>query len=322
MTNPRRNEEPSSDAPRERRPARRGFPIRIVGGVAAMATAIVLGLTVGSVGDVAHGGSGQPDLIITKTHTPVSPTVDSGFTWILTVENIGDGPASVDSSLLQSNRGLLVFDILPLGPTYGEPIVELGDVTGTLLCSTEIVDIQDVDESPLVCVPQDGTVTIEAGQSFTVRLPVSVEDSGTLVNPAFEDACVVDIQNDINESDETNNVCGDTVDIGASTVSVECLDATGPILVVPNEAWVTGPNNFTAINCQQSVAVPGQPEPQQPPMGIGSIIGTVQASSGRQVSVVWRLAGQWEFAVGLNPNLRTIPPTIDARLGAFIAILN
>ncbi|PKO00955.1 MAG: hypothetical protein CVU42_02225 [Chloroflexi bacterium HGW-Chloroflexi-4] len=148
-----------------------------------------------------------PDLSLTKTNDiggSVTGT-DSSFSWSLLVKNSRYGdPAIFDSG------DVIIRDYLPSGPTYNSTVSVISDAvvptgTGTITCS--------ISADVLTCLAQGGTVILDADASFTAVINItSVNNSGDLVNPTGGD-CLVDPDNNIQESNETNNSTSDMVTV-------------------------------------------------------------------------------------------------------------
>jgi|GEM_PF-5611610 len=179
-----------------------------------------------------------PDLVIAKTNDlgGRKATVGTAFHWILTVTNEGNGTATFPDhrSILQDN--------MPSGGVtpYGMfTIAKKGGTTGVVRCFQSGVFRRD-----LSCTA-DGTVTIPSGGSIAVTVSVDPDEAGTLVNPRAGrgNACVVDPDRTVPESDEKDNACADTV-------TVVPADTVAPTIAVSGapEGW-TGTGQTAGIDC-------------------------------------------------------------------------
>jgi uncharacterized repeat protein (TIGR01451 family) len=148
-----------------------------------------------------------PDLKVAKTDNATSSTLALGgsFTWTLTVSNTGNADATFTTGQT------LLSDPLPSGPTYGTPAVGTTtgiSGTGTISCA--------ITSGTLACTASAGTVIIGATSgSFPVTVSVTPTATGSLANTA-----TVDPNNNITESNETNDIGSDTVTVNAPDLKV------------------------------------------------------------------------------------------------------
>ena len=161
-------------------------------------------LAIGSVTNTASGSIGstytntvkatalsnQPDMVVTKTNNITGGQAIQGskFFWTLTISNNGGATGTFTNTKI-------VSDTLPSGPTYdASATVNLSGLTnntGTVTCS--------IVGQNLSC-SANGTVTIEAGKSFTVQLGVTPQTTDTLTN-----LVAIDPDKVLTESNEGNN---------------------------------------------------------------------------------------------------------------------
>lgn len=146
----------------------------------------------------------SPELSIVKTNNVdgVSPAGQI-FSWTWTVSNTGTGDADFAD-------GEIVFsDQLPPDATY------LIDAAGSVFinASTTFLDCLIDANQLLTCSANGGPVSIGAGTGlFTVVFDVTPDFGGVaLHNPFGDGMCMIDPDNIIIESDETNNSCNDSV---------------------------------------------------------------------------------------------------------------
>lgn len=140
------------------------------------------------------------DLTASKTNDATNDEVQLGdsFEWTVTVTNSGSADATFSAG------EAVLGDDLPSGPTYGAPTVSTsGGVSGSLACS--------ISSDTLTCTADGGSVTIPSGASISATFSVTPNATGTLTNSTSTCADPNDV---MDESDETNNDCGDTVDVG------------------------------------------------------------------------------------------------------------
>ena len=158
-----------------------------------------------------------PDLTVTKdNNTGDAATLGNSFDWTLTVANGGDADATF------ADGETILEDHLPDTATYGVPTVGNDtNITGLANISCSVVS------SLLTCTANNGSVTIGATTgSFTVTVKVGPKVTGDRVNPTGG-ICMVDPPQGvtapvdvIDESDETNNTCSDTVTVSAPDLTV------------------------------------------------------------------------------------------------------
>jgi hypothetical protein len=167
----------------------------------------------------------QPDLIVTKTKVG-DAYIGGTFKWKLHVENIGNALATF------SKGKEILKDDMPSATvgTYGVATVE--NKTGITGSGTIICTQTNNAKDNLVCKVSNNTndaVVIAAGGFFDVFIDVYPTATGTLINPTNNGKCYVDkgysnnSSNEVNESDETNNTCSNTVTVVPAPV-LGCMD--------------------------------------------------------------------------------------------------
>jgi len=154
-----------------------------------------------------------PDLQASKTNDMAGSVVLGGgnFTWTTTVTNTGGGTAVFGS-------GETIFvDAMPnSGISFGA--VSVANQTnisgpGTISC-TEVA-------STITCTAAGGTVTVGATTgSFDVRVTATPSIVGTFDNPRAGGICQVDSPGNVDESDEGNNTCSDSITVTAPDLTV------------------------------------------------------------------------------------------------------
>lgn len=141
-----------------------------------------------------------PDLTVSKT-SPGTVYTNGTFDWVLKVTNNGSAAA------VFAQNDVLLNDDMPAAASYGAPtITYTGGVVGTISCTTPAPNLN--------CIAAlAGGLTIPAGDSITIIVPVTAPNSlGDLVNPEGG-TCEVDPNDVVTEGDETNNTCTDTVTV-------------------------------------------------------------------------------------------------------------
>jgi LPXTG-site transpeptidase (sortase) family protein len=181
----------------------------------------------------------SPELTITKTdNVSQQATVGSLFNWTITVQNQGTVAANFTSGQT------ILTDTLPTGPTYGTP---------TISSTTNVsnaANIQcSISSNTLSCVANGATVSfLESGSSLTVAIPVTPSTAASLSNTA-----VVDPNNVVTESNETNNSSTDVVTVAGSDIAV--TKTVSPTTAILESGTVTytvkatnnGPRDATAV---------------------------------------------------------------------------
>ncbi len=151
-------------------------------------------------------GAATPDLTVVKTND-VAGTVDtnSNFNWILTITNSGSATAT-----FTAGQFILHDDLPQTNASYGSPNPVLGGGTsGSLNCN--------INGSQLLICAAGGTVTIPAGGTITVTVPLTAgSTAGSLSNPRAAGICAVDPNNNITEGNEGNNSCANSVTVTAA----------------------------------------------------------------------------------------------------------
>jgi len=180
--------------------------------------------------------SSKPDLVVEKSNN-VGGTITLGgtFIWKIRVKNQGSAKA------VFSNNKVILEDNLPLsGATYGSPSVVYSGVTGTVNCTLVSGDLS---------CKASGTVEIPPAKYFEVSFAVTPAALGTLKNPRVGccNQCKVDPNNEINESNGSNNNCYDEVRVSLPwpdlwNVPLCHLDPTGEPGVSPGELDLDGPS--------------------------------------------------------------------------------
>jgi uncharacterized repeat protein (TIGR01451 family) len=144
----------------------------------------------------------------------------SSFTWTIQVSNLSQAP------VIFADGQKLLTDNLPTGATYQQGALTpttSGTVTGTISCS--------LSGTTLTCAASGGPVTLQPSASFSVGFLVTPTQPGALVNPANGGVCKADPDNVIEEINEENNNCSDTVNVlPPDLTALKTNDTNGTIL--------------------------------------------------------------------------------------------
>jgi hypothetical protein len=155
-----------------------------------------------------------PDLVASKTNDVNGVSVLGGtWTWTIEIRNIGDAGATFTGG--DPTGGFLgdpiLSDLLPAeGLSYGTPVV-----TATGVANGSGIRCELSGSFLLSCYGQAGDVVIPPGGTIVVEVPVAALDTGDFTNPRDLLSCGVDPIDVVEESDEINNICIDTVTVGA-----------------------------------------------------------------------------------------------------------
>jgi hypothetical protein len=150
----------------------------------------------------------QPDLTATATDD-VSGAVPFGrsWTWKLHIANAGGSPAS-----FASGQTILLDDLPATGLAYGTPAVAMASgVSGTVGCQVAMGELS--------CTPSGGAVNLPSGSAVDVSFAVTPSAAGTYTEPRARGTCAVDPFSVIEEANETNNACSDSVTVGQAPVA-------------------------------------------------------------------------------------------------------
>jgi hypothetical protein len=148
-------------------------------------------------------GASAPDFKAAKTNNALAGQILAGgtFQWTITISE-SDGVSGTFNTTEDILR-----DQLPLGPTYGPPIVgNINSITNFANISCAI-DVNNL----LTCEALGASVSIQANGSFTVTFDVTPLSPGSLNNPDGG-ICKVDPDNLVGENSEGNNDCTPTPD--------------------------------------------------------------------------------------------------------------
>jgi hypothetical protein len=144
----------------------------------------------------------MPDLTVTKSNDVGGQiALDGMFSWTLLVENT-NGDAAADFAMGDT----VLRDELPDADlVYGGVVVTTdGGTTGTVDCAIAVAD--------LVCTATTA-VSVPVGGSVSVEVPAGPTAVATYDNPRAGGVCAVDPDTGIDEIDEGNNSCSDSVDV-------------------------------------------------------------------------------------------------------------
>ena len=165
----------------------------------------------------------RADLVVVKqNNTGDSVPLTDSFKWTWAIANTGAGPAYFPDD------SIIVWDELPAAATYAQPtLTQLAGITaGQLTCAVQ---------AKVLSCRAVGPVTLPAaGGGFSLELLVTPTAAGDLTNLAT--ACSVDVADVVDESNEANNSCSDTVTVTGIDLRVQKLSAAG--LVNPGDTIV------------------------------------------------------------------------------------
>lgn len=149
----------------------------------------------------AYEQESGPELTVTKSNNLVDDLeLGSGFVWSLEVANEGDSSA-------EFLEGAVVLSDDLEAAWYGG--LDLHDAN--LDCSLGGF------EYVLACTAGVGGLTLDADASLQVSFDAILTEAGSLDNPRSGGSCEVDPGDTVDESDETNNTCSDSVEVVDTT---------------------------------------------------------------------------------------------------------
>lgn len=153
-----------------------------------------------------------PDLTAVKVNNRNGSTLfGQSWTWLITVTNPGSAAVSF------ADGAILLLDNLPdLDLTYGAPmLLNMTNVMGADQLNCTLAD------NDLVCAAKGGPVTVGAATgAFAVQFTAVAGAAGLYPNPRPDGTCQVDPSNLIEEADETNNTCADSVTVDAPDLAI------------------------------------------------------------------------------------------------------
>ncbi len=155
------------------------------------------------------------DLTIDKTDSPGGP-YDTGVSWAWDLVITNDAASNTDA-VFNGDEVVLTDDLPASGLTYGAiTVTGSAGVTG----ADEVTCAID-GASTLTCTVNSGeTLTLPPGETLTVSLEVTGDTAGDYDNPRTAGVCAVDTGAAVDEVDELNNDCADSVTI--TQPSPEC----------------------------------------------------------------------------------------------------
>jgi len=162
----------------------------------------------------------QPDLTITKTNNlgGGNAVVGTPFTWKIRVENTGNATATFHKN------EMIVKDNMPSSHVGTYETVSVSASAGVTGVPSKLdCDQNGEDDADLVCRVKNTngySITIPAGDYIDFSVTVNPTSIGTITNPkpGSGNICDVDHEHKIDESNESNNACSDSVNIVAAPV--------------------------------------------------------------------------------------------------------
>jgi uncharacterized repeat protein (TIGR01451 family) len=183
-----------------------------------------------------------PDLTLTKANDVTgTTTLGNSWSWTLAGTNGGNNTAT-----FTSGQTILSDNLPNSNVVYGAPSTSnLTSVSGTGTISCSINGTSD-----LTCTASGGTVIIAAGGSFKVNVLATPSAIGPYANPRSGGTAKIDPNNNVGESDETNNTATDTVVVTAPDLTLTKTDSVGNATTLGNNwTWtlhVANPGNAAA----------------------------------------------------------------------------
>ena len=162
----------------------------------------------------------KPDLTITKTNNlgGGNAVVGTPFTWKIRVENTGNATATF------YKNDVIVKDNMPSSHVGNYGTVSVSASAGVTGVQSKLDCYQNgTDDADLVCRVKNTngySITIPAGDYIDFSVTVNPTSVGTITNPkpGSGNICDVDHEHKIDESNESNNACSDSVNIVAAPV--------------------------------------------------------------------------------------------------------
>jgi len=195
-------------------------------------------------------------------------TYPTGWTWTVAVGNAATTSMNIPSGTV------VLRDQLPLsGLTYGTPSVPAdADLTGTVSCG--------IASSVLTCTASTA-LTLAASGAFDVNFSVTPTTYGVMPNPRSSGSCLVDPDNTIPESDETNNSCTDSVTVNAAPAITSGASTTFTVgaagsFTVTTSGYPTG----SSMSISTSDTLPDGVTLTDNANGTASLAGTPAAGTG------------------------------------------
>jgi uncharacterized repeat protein (TIGR01451 family) len=200
------------------------------------------------------------DLTVSKAHSGGSiATAGTPFTWTVNLTNNGHHGATF------GDREIVFTDNLPDSDMdYGA--VMIANVSGVSSTGDGIIDCAIDGSANLRCEvsvsgTSGGSVTIEPGGGFDVVFTATPRGGGTFTNPRASGMCRVDPDSLVEELDEGNNDCSDSLEVfhlGISRVEDDLQLEWTDVGAVRYSLWhsmeapyfVPGADCSMALNCK------------------------------------------------------------------------
>ncbi len=182
-----------------------------------------------------------PNLTATNTdNVGGAIALGKNFTWTINIQN-----NSFVSAGFGAGQNMLVDNLPDSGITYGTATVtNLNNVTGTINCG--------ITANNLTCIATTG-VSMGLNGSFQVQFTATPTASGTFANPRPGGSCEVNPNDSPQESDITNNSCGDTVTVAPTIQCTGCYFVTNGLrATLAFNIGLAGPGSTFTYNYRSS----------------------------------------------------------------------
>lgn len=190
-----------------------------------------------------------PDLTALKSNSVGGTAIlPAGWTWTIDVSNSGTGVAD-----FASGEVILVDDLPASGLSYGSvSVTNASGVggTGSINCAID-------GSSTLTCAAAGGNVTLAASTGgFDVEFDATPAVAGSYSNPRTAGTCAVDTSNNLNESDESNNTCSNSVTVQSPPTITSANNAIFTVGTAGSFTVTTTPGYPTTTTLSQTGTLP------------------------------------------------------------------
>jgi hypothetical protein len=179
-----------------------------------------------------------PDLVAVKSNSAVNSSTTAGtpWDWITDVSNSGSEALTFESGELIFIDTMPATDMSYTGAAVSNQSGLSG--SGTISCT-----LGGTDTNIISCSAAGGTVIFAASSTFRVTTTATSTAAGGKINPTGG-TCQVDPDNHVDEPDEANNSCSDTVSVSVPNLVASKTNNSGGISQLGNSwDWTTDINN-------------------------------------------------------------------------------